>query len=104
MGGYSCKSCGNHVDMDKDNPIYPYCPSCYNTNKKINNYCEIITCGICTCGIDGDKKDAVNCGCCDKAGERKDDSCSIFWENKYFIIISLGKRKWKNFTKILIKN
>ncbi len=78
MGGYSCKACGQNVDMSKDNPIYPYCPKCYKTYKNANECCELITCGFLTCGIEGDKTDKVNCGCCETAGERKDDSCNIF--------------------------
>ena len=78
MGGYNCKTCGKHVDMSKDNPIYPYCPECYRTNQYVNEACECITCGVLTCGINGDKRDKVNFGCCDEAGVRKDDSCDIF--------------------------
>ena len=78
MGGYNCKTCGKSVDLSKDNPMYPYCPQCYQTNKDVNCACEFLTCGVFTCGIEGDKKDKVNCGCCDTAGERKDDSCNIF--------------------------
>ena len=77
--GYNCKDCGKHVDRDKkDSPFYPYCPECYNLNDKANCACEFITCGALTCGIDGNKNDAVNCGCCDEAGAYKgDDSCII---------------------------
>ena len=78
MGGYNCKYCNKHVDLDKDNPIYPYCPECYKRDRDINNACEFITCGALTCGIHGDKKDSVNIGCCAEAGVRKDDSCNIF--------------------------
>ena len=65
--------------MWKDSPFYPYCYKWYRQNKNANEVCECITCGVCTGGIEGDKADKINCGCCDTAGERKDDSCNIFW-------------------------
>ena len=79
MGGYDCKACNMRVDMKKEeSPWYPYCYNCYKSRKDMNTWVEICTCGVCTGGIEGDKTDKCNIGCCDKAGEVKDDSCSIF--------------------------
>lgn len=79
MGGYNCRTCNKHVDINKKkSPWYPYCSECYKTHKNTNCVCETFTCGLCTCGIDGDKEDACNIGCCKEAGKVEDDSCSIF--------------------------
>ena len=79
VGGYTCKDCRQFVNQTKDSsPYYPYCYECYRQNKKANDFCECITLGQCTCGIEGDKEDHCNLGCCAHAGEYKDDSCNIF--------------------------
>ena len=72
---YKCKTCNKEVGLSKeDSPWYPYCETCYNNNKNINNCCEFISCGLLTCGIEGEKENACNLGCCSEAGPRKSDS------------------------------
>ena len=72
---YECKTCNKEVGLRKDeSPWYPYCYECYKNHKNVNSICECISCGVCTCGIEGEKENACNIGCCSEAKPAESDS------------------------------
>ncbi len=46
---------------------YPYCYECYKNHKNVNSICECISCGVCICGIEGEKENAYNIVYCSEA-------------------------------------